>query len=140
MRVLVILATLLWPLALRGQLTGNTSVSGVVINSADSAPLAHALVILHLDGPGNLAATAVTDAEGRFSFENLPPRRYLLEARHTGFDNTWFGACAAKRRDSRFNSSQRRSGPICPLLYRPSLLLPERSWERTENHSAGLLL
>jgi hypothetical protein len=48
---------------------------------------------LHLSTVDNLAATAPTDAQGQFVFDNLPPGTYTLQASHPGFDARWFGAC-----------------------------------------------
>jgi hypothetical protein len=56
-------------------------------------PLSGAGVVLHLNTIENLAATAPTDAQGHFFFDNLPPGTYTLRASHPGFDARWFGAC-----------------------------------------------
>jgi Carboxypeptidase regulatory-like domain len=72
-----------------------------------SVPLSRASVVLHLNTAGDLAATAATESDGRFTFDNLPAGTYLLAARHTGFDTSWFGSC--------------------PLITNPSITLLDRS-------------
>lgn len=93
---ILICAALVWPFLLAGQ-TNSGSVSGRIINSATAAPVSRASVILHLNTADNLAATAATDSNGLFSFQDLPAGTYTLEARHTGFDTTWFGACSGEQ-------------------------------------------
>jgi len=49
------------------------------------ATLAQAVVTLF--GPGGIRRRAVTDDQGRYIFEGLPPGRYELKATATGFNN-----------------------------------------------------
>lgn len=66
---------------LQGQ-TAPGTVDGVVINAATHAPVKKAVVFLG-------AATAVTDAAGRFHFDRAADARNALRAVADGFINTW---------------------------------------------------
>jgi protocatechuate 3,4-dioxygenase beta subunit len=66
---------------LHGQ-TASGTVEGVVINAATHAPVKKAVVFLG-------AATAVTDAAGRFRFDGVADDKAALRAIAGGFINTW---------------------------------------------------
>lgn len=66
---------------LHGQ-TGPGTVDGVVINGATRTPVKKAVVFLG-------AATAVTDAAGRFHFDGIEDGKIALRAIADGFINTW---------------------------------------------------
>lgn len=59
------------------------AVKGVVTNAVTGEHLPKAFVRLH-PASGN-ARPAITDEQGRFSYENLEPGTYKLEAEHVGF-------------------------------------------------------
>jgi len=66
--------------------TGNGSVSGLVTNSVTGAPLPRArvaLIVLGNTGPQNFGT--VTNAEGKFTIEGLPPGRLVLNVDRVGF-------------------------------------------------------
>lgn len=71
-------------LPLRAQATG--SISGMVQDASGSV-LPKATVVLHAQ-TGTLSRQTVSDAEGRFSFEQLPAGTYTLEAASQGFTNS----------------------------------------------------
>ena len=63
-----------------------SAISGLVLDASSNAPIAGALVRVQIAGvPGTITAS-LTDAKGRFVFEELPPRsRYRLTAAKRGF-------------------------------------------------------
>ncbi len=58
------------------------SITGTVINAADSTPIAGVTVTL---GGGNASQTVLTDAGGKFIFGGVPPGGYSLSAQRTGY-------------------------------------------------------
>lgn len=64
----------------------NSSLAGVVLDSANSQPIGRAVVIAALEKGGQADMHAVeTDADGRFLFANLPAGRYQIGAQKPGF-------------------------------------------------------
>jgi hypothetical protein len=65
---------------------GNASVSGSVTNSATSAPVPRAHVALVVfSNPSVQTYSTLTDAEGKFTFNGLPPGRFNLNVDRVGF-------------------------------------------------------
>jgi len=77
--LVVALATLALPTVGRAQAAGRL-LTGTVVASADSEPLAHSMVSLVPAG-----RQTFTDDQGRFAFTQLAPGRYTLRATHLGF-------------------------------------------------------
>ena len=61
--------------------TGNITLSGIVVNSVTGEPIPRAMVQMN----GMVSRVALTDAEGRFQFENLPETQAMLVARKPGY-------------------------------------------------------
>jgi hypothetical protein len=116
-RDLVTFLALLCPVLSAAQSASGASVSGVVTNLQTAAPLAGASVVLHLHTVDNLAATAPTDTQGQFLFDNLPPGTYTLRVSHPGFDARWFGACTDEDQGVAFelHAGQNRTNINVPL-------------------------
>jgi hypothetical protein len=64
----------------------DSSFAGVVLNSANSQPLGHVVVVATPEKGGQADMRAVeTSADGRFQFANLPAGRYQIAAQRSGF-------------------------------------------------------
>src|SRR2546426_3516745 len=71
-------------LGLLAQLSNTASVEGVVARLGTGEPLAHATVTLSKDRYTSQVLSTTTDASGRFSFLNVPPGEYRLQASRQG--------------------------------------------------------
>jgi hypothetical protein len=69
--------------------TGTARISGRVITTDAGAPIRRAQV--RIMGPEIMAKTAMTDAEGRFEFRDLPGGRFTLSASKSGYVTIQFG-------------------------------------------------
>ena len=65
--------------------TGNRVISGVLLNAKTGQPIEGATVTLAEAHQRQLTSEMETDAEGRFSFSNLPDGKYALRASHRGY-------------------------------------------------------
>jgi Carboxypeptidase regulatory-like domain len=61
--------------------TGTITLSGIVVNSVTGEPVPRAIVQMN----GMVSRVALTDAEGRFQFENLPETQAMLMAHKPGY-------------------------------------------------------
>jgi protocatechuate 3,4-dioxygenase beta subunit len=76
------------------------AITGRVVNTATGAPLKRAAVWVEafspargVDGAPSVAGpSTVTDAQGRFSLENIDPGSYFLSARRIGYLDQGYGA------------------------------------------------
>ncbi len=76
------------------------AIAGHVVNAVTGAPLKKAAVWVEAfsaargvnGGPNVAGPSAVTDAQGRFSLEDIDPGSYFLSARRTGYLDQGFGA------------------------------------------------
>src|SRR5215212_569302 len=64
-----------------------TAVSGRVADSVAGRPLARASVQLVVEDAPLRARTVVTDSDGRFHFDTVPPGHYLLGFLHARLDD-----------------------------------------------------
>jgi len=71
-------------LGLLAQLSNTASVEGVVARLGTGEPLARATVTLSKDRYTSQVLSTTTDASGRFSFLNVPPGEYRLQASRQG--------------------------------------------------------
>jgi hypothetical protein len=77
-----------WPVLGQGaaQPPMTSAISGLVVDASSNTPIAGALVRLQIAGALGTIAASLTDAKGRFVFEEVPPkRRYHLTAAKQGF-------------------------------------------------------
>lgn len=70
-------------------------IEGRTVNLLSGEPVRRAKLTLRQVGGRRVALTAVTDAEGRFLFQNAEPGSYLLSAERTGFLRMEYGARSA---------------------------------------------
>ena len=63
--------------------TGNVTLTGVVVNSVTGQPIPRAMIQMM----GMASRVALTDAEGKFEFDNLPETQATLQARKPGYFN-----------------------------------------------------
>jgi hypothetical protein len=76
-------------------------ISGVVVDAQSSQPLPSTVIFLLAGStePVEILASELTDAEGRFAFENVAPGKYTLNAQRRGYapqaylqhENYWTG-------------------------------------------------
>src|SRR3989475_6736249 len=71
-------------LGLLAQVSNTPSVEGVVAKLGTGEPLARATVTLSKDRYTPQVRSTTTDASGRFSFLNVPPGEYRLQASRQG--------------------------------------------------------
>ena len=69
---------------------GNRTISGVVISGTNGQPLEGADVTLRASSNLDSITDTTTDAQGRFSFANLPDGRFQLSALRRGYVQTAF--------------------------------------------------
>ena len=66
------------------------AISGVVLSAVSGAPLSASTVTLS-QADGSPLRTIITDRQGKFAFEQLPPGYYLLKASHQHFATGRYG-------------------------------------------------
>ena len=64
---------------------GGFRIAGTVLNIATGDPVQRAVVSALAEGDNHTIASAISDAEGRFSLEGLPAAKYPLTASKRGF-------------------------------------------------------
>jgi Carboxypeptidase regulatory-like domain len=69
--------------------TGSGRIRGRVVSAENGGPIRRAQV--RLTGPDIGAKTALTDAEGRFEFRELPAGRFSMQATKSGYVSVQFG-------------------------------------------------
>ena len=86
------------------------SIEGTVTNFLTGERLRKAYVrLLPASGAAHLRP-AVTDDQGRFTFKDLPPGSYSIEAEHPGFIETGYGDIAGARMELKLAPDQNLSG------------------------------
>jgi len=73
-------------------------VAGRLIDPSGS-PVAQGLVSLNLSGSATLAAVSMSDADGRYAFDGVPPGSYVLYARPRGWPGDAVALSLAHRRE-----------------------------------------
>ncbi|MGI9173781.1 MAG: carboxypeptidase-like regulatory domain-containing protein, partial [Rhodothermales bacterium] len=61
------------------------SISGMVTDANDGAPLAGANVVLRAEGSTGIAGGAATDLDGRYRIDGIAPGSYTLDVRFVGY-------------------------------------------------------
>ena len=74
------------------QAYGRSAVSGRVADATTGEPISGALVAL--SGPGFRGAAFLTDRQGRFVFDSLPPGQYTISAQKLGYFDGMFAETA----------------------------------------------
>lgn len=65
-------------------------IAGHVLNAATGQPVRSATVSLLNEDNTNVVAITITDPEGNFAFDRLPPGKYPLSASRRGFRTTFY--------------------------------------------------
>lgn len=65
-----------------------TTVSGVVVDGASAKPVEFATVQLLHNTDSSILETTVTDSKGKFSFENVASRNYILTCTFIGYEKS----------------------------------------------------
>lgn len=92
------------------------SVRGTVTNAVTGERLRKAYVRLAPAGDDAHMRPAVTDGEGRFVFENVPPGNYSLEAEHQGLMESKYGEDAGAPVELRIVAGQSLSDLTIKLM------------------------
>jgi hypothetical protein len=126
-------------LGLLAQLSNTASVEGIVAKLGTGEPLARAAVTLSNDRYPSQVLRTTTDASGRFSFLNIPPGEYRLQASRQ--DRTFPQSMASARRlsvDFLFQSSRDRRSPKSGLSLPRPVRFRAAFWIVMANRSEGL--
>ena len=78
-----------FPMPGRQMKTGTGQIRGRVLAAETGAPIRRAQV--RISSPDIVAKAALTDAEGRFEFRDLPGSRFTINASKSGFVNVQYG-------------------------------------------------
>ncbi len=101
LRWMALLVSLLPQLARPAPAPQTYRISGVVVDAQSSQPLPSTVIFLLAGStePVEIMASELTDAEGRFAFDNVAPGKYTLNAQRRGYapqaylqhENYWTG-------------------------------------------------
>ena len=91
--VLLLLMSCLVPVLARSQAPGRAAskaalsyrISGKVVNGISDQPLSEASISIYQPADNRLISQQKTGDDGRFSFDNLAPGKYVLQGDHRGF-------------------------------------------------------
>ena len=83
MRALQLLALIAWLTLGMPQQVGNGSVEGTILRTGTAEPIEGVQVTLASGVPGQFST--LTDKNGHFSIENIPPRRYTVRIQRDGY-------------------------------------------------------
>jgi len=85
MRILLALALLQCVATIYVSARSNYKIAGVVVHAFSGEPIAGAEISIMPNSTGQLLQTVVSGEDGRFTFENLSPGKYILGAARRGF-------------------------------------------------------
>jgi len=96
------------------------SVTGMLVDAVTAQPLSNGSVSLRhwggsAEGSGAGNTSAITDVNGRFSFENLAPGTYMIVASHSGYLNQRYGGPGFRSRLVRLASGQHLDSVVLSL-------------------------
>jgi hypothetical protein len=91
---------------------GQGSIEGTVINEVTREPVRGAQIVV---GSETGVPAAVTDANGHFTFRNLPPGTYFLQAQHPEFPLITTGLAASHPLVVTLIPDERQRGLVIPL-------------------------
>ena len=78
-----------WSQVAAPSLASGFHIAGRVVNSSTGEPVARASVVAHSDD-SRIVAAAMSDADGKFSIENLPAGKYPLSASKRGYRSAFY--------------------------------------------------
>ena len=67
-------------------LIAQTSISGKIVDQSDQTPLVYASVVLYHEEDSSMVGGVVTDLEGGFELQEIPPGRYYIRASFLGYN------------------------------------------------------
>jgi len=91
---------------------GRGSIEGTVINEVTREPVRGAQIVV---GSDTGVPAAVTDANGHFTFRNLPPGAYFLQAQHPEFPLVTTGLAASHPLVVSLTADEQQRGLVIPL-------------------------
>lgn len=92
--------------------SGQSSIEGTVINEVTREPVRGAQIVV---GSETGVPAAITDANGRFTFRNLPPGTYFLQAQHPEFPLITTGLAAGHPLVVTLIPDEQQRGLVIPL-------------------------
>ena len=101
--------------------TGTGVISGVVINDKTGQPVRRTVVTA--SATDSVRAAVITDDTGTFTFKDLPPGRFYLNATRPGYVSVSYGARRANRPGSTINLTEGESKTGIALRMQPGAVI-----------------